>query len=127
TEITTLKKTLQQGQPVYFNKVGKLYEDAHNILCFEPDSQYNLLKDSFGLSPIFAQIISKPNTQETAVNISPIKEKESIVPPNKPKATIPVLKIAATMLLLMGLGYVFWLLTSTEINNSNRAFQWADL
>ena len=66
TKVATWKKTLNSGGRIELDKVGFLYADSENNLCFEQDRFYNLLLESFGLGQI--HFVSEQETKVGAIN-----------------------------------------------------------
>lgn len=48
-EITTIKDSLKNGVPCYFDKIGTIVQSKENKFVFEPENSVNFLSSSFGL------------------------------------------------------------------------------
>ena len=92
-KIATWNESLSGGQRVEIDKVGNLYLDAENNVCFEQDRFCNLLLQSFGLSKV--HFLTEEDVQIVESTIELIEKHERIVPEEiaeeaTPKAEISV-------------------------------------
>lgn len=68
------KDKLKNGDRIEIDKVGKLFLDAENNICFEQDRFYNLLLESFGLSKV--HFLSEEDVQIVESTIQLIEQRE---------------------------------------------------
>lgn len=71
------KAKLQSGGRIEIDKVGKLFYDAENNICFEQDRFYNLLLESFGLSKV--HFLSEEDVKIVESTIELIEKREQEV------------------------------------------------
>jgi cell division protein FtsN len=71
------KSKLQSGGRIEIDKVGKLFFDAENNICFEQDRFYNLLLESFGLSKV--HFLSEEDVKIVESTIELIEKREQEV------------------------------------------------
>lgn len=82
------KNKLKNGDRIEIDKVGKLFLDAENNICFEQDRFYNLLLESFGLSKV--HFLSEEDVQIVESTIELIERRELEMEPLKKEETIKV-------------------------------------
>lgn len=70
--------TLSNGGRIELDRIGFLYNDAENNLCFEQDRFFNLLLESFGLGHV--HFLTEEDIQITEQNIR-IEEKATVIVP----------------------------------------------
>ena len=51
-KVSLWREALKSGQRIELDRVGYLYNDAENNLCFEQDRFFNLLLESYGLGKV---------------------------------------------------------------------------
>ncbi|MFZ9027904.1 MAG: SPOR domain-containing protein [Crocinitomicaceae bacterium] len=71
------KSKLHSGGRIEIDKVGKLFFDAENNICFEQDRFYNLLLESFGLSKV--HFLSEEDVKIVESTIELIEKREQEV------------------------------------------------
>lgn len=71
------KNKLKTGDRIEIDKVGKLFLDAENNICFEQDRFYNLLLESFGLSKV--HFLTEEDVQIVESTIQLIEQREQEV------------------------------------------------
>ncbi|HIP32916.1 MAG TPA: SPOR domain-containing protein [Crocinitomicaceae bacterium] len=135
--VSEWNQSLKAGERVELDKIGFLYNDSENNLCFEQDRFFNLLLESFGLGqvnflteedvqlneqrielikeePIFVPIIS------TEIAPIEIEEKETVIieHPATDKKRIKVWKLAAAACILPIAFYSIWIPMKTDVLQS---------
>lgn len=70
------KNKLKTGDRIEIDKVGKLFLDAENNICFEQDRFYNLLLESFGLSKVHFLTEEDVQIVESTIQLIEQREKE---------------------------------------------------
>jgi hypothetical protein len=100
----------------YLKGIGTLFHQEQSYSFTADEMGENLLKDSFGLQPIFiSPVISKISIPEHKISIPPQSSR------------IAWGKIAAAVILFPLSIYVFWLFTSTELGSPSGNFYISDL
>jgi hypothetical protein len=96
SEVTDLVRSwneqLKNGSRIELDRVGILYRDSENNVCFEQDRFFNLLLESFGLGQV--QFVAEEVVQKTEV-----KEEAKIIPIEKeivPVAAVEEAKVEKT-------------------------------
>ena len=83
-KVTTWNQQLIRGGRIELDRIGFLYNDAENNLCFEQDRFYNLLLESFGLGQV--HFLTETDVQITKQKV--IKEElEPVIIPFVPEET----------------------------------------
>jgi hypothetical protein len=84
--IATWNESLKSGKRVEIDKVGNLYLDAENNVCFEQDRFCNLLLESFGLSKV--HFLTEEDVQIVENTIELIERHERVVPSEIKEETV---------------------------------------
>ncbi len=126
-------QVIQAGGRVEIDRIGILYNDAENNLCFEQDRFFNLLLASFGLEQVRfitqedVQIVEKTTATEDEMYISPIKIKpnsdeernpEIVEHPVLLKKKNKVWKYVAAACILPIAFYSIWIPMKTDVLES---------
>lgn len=82
------KSKLQSGGRIEIDKVGKLFFDAENNICFEQDRFYNLLLESFGLSKVHFLSEEDVKIVESTIELIEKREQEVILHAEKEPAAV---------------------------------------
>lgn len=94
----TWKKTLENGESITITGVGKLCYNKAQKIQFQPENKTNYLTSSFGLSSFIATPIQQKN-QENKIPLPLTPEKQK-------SYSIPWLKYAAILLMMISLGAI---------------------
>lgn len=88
------KSKLKKGERIEIDKVGNLFLDIENNICFEQDRFYNLLLESFGLSQV--QFLSEEDVQIVESTIEIIeKREEEVERHNQTEKSVKIIPIVA--------------------------------
>lgn len=88
------KDKLKSGERIEIDKVGKLFLDVENNICFEQDRFYNLLLESFGLSKV--HFLSEEDVMIVESTIQLIEEREQEVKATVLEPVQPAEKVEVT-------------------------------
>ena len=115
----SVKSDLAKNHRISLDKIGTLFYDNNQNLCFEPIKTENYLKESFGLPEFFANPVSV-SLQEKEPEIIPLKsiEKPTVNKEINRLNFKKALRYAAVLLFIPALTYIIWL--SFNINNFTR-------
>jgi len=123
-----LKELLQKlkNQDVFFDDIGTFSLTAESKIFFTPDVKANFSTETFGLTNFVAHTIDRGHKELKKIDVifDSITEKvdKNVVvlkkeaPVTKVIQIHPLLKYAASVALLLSLGYVFWL----KFGNNNK-------
>ncbi len=83
-KVSLWREALKSGQRIELDRVGYLYNDAENNLCFEQDRFFNLLLESYGLGKVHflseedVQIAERINVQRELASAIVVEEKAAL-------------------------------------------------
>jgi len=101
-EVVSWKKTLEENGTIYLKGIGEIRFNSEKNIIFTPNDQTNYLTTSFGLSPFVSPLVKKEMFEK---KIEKISERETLAlyeNEEESRATNPLLKYAA--ILVLGLG-----------------------
>lgn len=109
-------------QNIILEGVGTFSLNEEKNILFEPDSKANFLTNAFGLTTIIAPAVNRRDYMNEEVvfeSISDLVKRESIYSENQEQRLSPFFKFAASLALLLAIGYVFM----NHIYKSNTSFK----
>lgn len=91
-KISAWSKSLKSGGRIELDRVGNLFYDAENNICFEQDRFFNLLLESFGLGQV--HFIANEDVQLIRAEVV---RREMIIEVPKAKAEEPIIEVVQSI------------------------------